>query len=114
VLLISTTSAMTLTLGGLIKDVLLVVSSVVFFSSPIATVQIVGYSISLYGMNVYKDFKKSPETVTARVHYLLRIVSCGLLCRSGGSGGGDDGGDGDDADDAVLLKLDAAEKNTTS
>ena len=40
VILISTTSAMTLTLGGLIKDVLLVASSVVFFASPISVLQV--------------------------------------------------------------------------
>ena len=102
---------MTLTLGGLVKDVMLVVSSVVFFSSPIATIQVVGYSISLYGMNMYKDFKKSPETVTVRVHSFLRLVSCGLLCRSADDGAN---GDADDDDDAALLKLDAVEKNTTS
>lgn len=39
-LLISHTSAMTLTIGGLFKDVLLVIFSVVFFGSPLTLLQV--------------------------------------------------------------------------
>ena len=39
-LLISHTSAMTLTIGGLFKDVLLVIFSVIFFGSPLTILQV--------------------------------------------------------------------------
>jgi drug/metabolite transporter (DMT)-like permease len=74
VLLISHTSALTLTIGGIFKDLLLVFSSVFFFESPLTHLQIIGYSMSLGGMYVYKDFKTDPAGFTAKTYEALGAV----------------------------------------
>mmetsp|Transcript_6149 Transcript_6149/g.6314 ORF Transcript_6149/g.6314 Transcript_6149/m.6314 type:complete len:381 (-) Transcript_6149:410-1552(-) len=79
VLLISHTSAMTLTIGGLFKDVMLVAFSVAFFSSPLSFLQIYGYAISLFGMNVYKDFKKDPAAMSTKVISIIRYLTFGRV-----------------------------------
>lgn len=60
VLLITHSSALTMTLGGIAKDILLVVLSMIIFLSPVTPTQMFGYSISLTGMNLYKNFKSDP------------------------------------------------------
>ena len=54
------TSSVIIGVCGLIKDMLLVVSSVLFLGSPITYQQIVGYSISIYGRTLYREFKADP------------------------------------------------------
>lgn len=61
VLLMANTSALVLSLGGIVKDILLVACSFVFFQSPVTSLQIFGYTISLASMNLYKDYKTNPE-----------------------------------------------------
>ena len=68
VLLISNTSALVLSLGGIVKDILLVFFSVIVFGAPVSTVQFFGYSISLFSMNLYKDFKSNPQEMTQRLY----------------------------------------------
>ena len=63
VYLIANTSALVLTLAGVIKDVFLVVLSVIVFRSPVSTTQIVGYGIAFFGLNLHKEYKKDPEKV---------------------------------------------------
>lgn len=60
VLLITHTSAMVLVLGGIFKDIMLVILSVIVFKSPVSMLQVMGYSISLSAMNVYKEYKSNP------------------------------------------------------
>ena len=55
---------------------------------PLSLYQIVGYAISLYGMNTYKDFKKAPDAVSARIFSAMRVVSCGII-RIGGNNNSD-------------------------
>jgi len=50
VLLISNTSALVLTLAGVIKDILLVYLSVIIFGSPVTPLQYFGYAIALLGI----------------------------------------------------------------
>ena len=80
VLLISNTSALVLTIGGIAKDVLLVVLSLLIFTSPVSLLQVFGYSISLTGMNLYKNFKTNPEKFTndtfTMFHNLINIAKC--------------------------------------
>lgn len=73
VLLISNTSALVLTLAGIVKDVLLVILSVTIFQSPVTSLQYIGYSIALLGLNLHKEFKKSPELVT---EFLTSKIAC--------------------------------------
>lgn len=72
VLLISNTSALILTLSGIIKDILLVVLSMAIFQSPVTTLQSVGYTIALIGLNLHKEYKKSPEKVIE----ILKTMCC--------------------------------------
>ena len=128
VLLISNTSALVLTLAGIIKDILLVVLSVTVFGSPVTPLQYAGtqpslhfscplvlllylllynfplyalflllrsfqlnflcivfifmsagYGLALLGLNLHKEYKKSPERITQLLTYLL---SCGIASRT--------------------------------
>mmetsp|Transcript_13222 Transcript_13222/g.24391 ORF Transcript_13222/g.24391 Transcript_13222/m.24391 type:complete len:310 (+) Transcript_13222:123-1052(+) len=63
VMLISHTSALTLTLAGIFKDILLVVLSVLVFGSPVTPLQVLGYAVALAGLNLHKEYKKSPAKV---------------------------------------------------
>ncbi|KAL2265427.1 hypothetical protein VTJ83DRAFT_6527 [Remersonia thermophila] len=54
VFLIGKTSSLVLTLCGVLKDVLLVVASMILFASPVTGLQFFGYSIALGGMIYYK------------------------------------------------------------
>lgn len=64
VLLMNETSALVLTLSGIIKDILLVCLSMTIFGSPVTPLQYFGYAIALTGLNLHKEFKKNPEMVT--------------------------------------------------
>lgn len=75
VLLISNTSALVLTLAGIIKDILLVFLSVVVFGSTVTPLQYAGYGIALLGLNLHKEYKKNPERISQLITYML---SCGL------------------------------------
>lgn len=65
VMLIGNTSALTLTLAGIVKDILLVLSSVAFFGSPVTILQYAGYGLALLGLNAHKEFKRDPAGVTS-------------------------------------------------
>ncbi|KAK4495572.1 hypothetical protein PRZ48_012840 [Zasmidium cellare] len=54
VFLIGKTSAVVLTLSGVLKDILLVVASMVIFRDPVSPIQFFGYSIALAGLVYYK------------------------------------------------------------
>ncbi|KAH7098383.1 TPT-domain-containing protein [Auriculariales sp. MPI-PUGE-AT-0066] len=57
VFLIGVGSGLILTLAGVLKDIILVTSSVLMFRTPIAPVQIFGYSIALAGLVIFKTAK---------------------------------------------------------
>jgi len=67
VLLISNTSALVLTLSGIVKDILLVILSIVIFGSPVTPLQYGGYGVALLGLNLHKEYKKSPEKFTQMI-----------------------------------------------
>lgn len=77
VMLIKNTSALVLTLAGVAKDLLLVVLSVLIFGAPVTPLQYAGYTVALIGLNLHKEFKKSPDNI---VVLLARIaVGIGLV-----------------------------------
>lgn len=78
VLLISNTSALVLTLAGIIKDILLVLLSVLVFGSPVTPLQYAGYVVALLGLNLHKEYKKNPDRMT---QLLIYITSCGMLSK---------------------------------
>ena len=51
---IGKTSAVVLTLSGVLKDIFLVVASIVIFHDPVTSLQYFGYSIALAGLMYYK------------------------------------------------------------
>ena len=83
VLLIGNTSALVLTLAGIVKDILLVFLSIVLFGSPVTPLQYFGYSIALLGLNLHKEYKKSPERISNLILYML---TCGFGNSSSGGG----------------------------
>ncbi|KAJ5246647.1 sugar phosphate/phosphate translocator [Penicillium chermesinum] len=54
VLLIGKTSAVVLTMAGILKDILLVAASMIIFRDPVTAQQFFGYSIALGGLTYYK------------------------------------------------------------
>lgn len=54
VFLIGAASSLVLTLSGVIKDILLIVGSVIIFGSPITALQMFGYAIALGGLVLFK------------------------------------------------------------
>ncbi|KAF2455294.1 triose-phosphate transporter family-domain-containing protein [Lineolata rhizophorae] len=54
VMLIGKTSSLVLTLSGVLKDILLVVASMLFFGDPVSLLQAFGYSVALAGLLYYK------------------------------------------------------------
>jgi len=74
VLLIGNTSALVLTLAGIVKDILLVFLSIAIFGSPVTPLQYAGYSLALLGLNLHKEYKKNPERIGQLLTYLL---TCG-------------------------------------
>lgn len=77
VLLIGNTSALVLTLAGIIKDILLVFLSVTVFGSPVTPLQYAGYGVALLGLNLHKEFKKNPERISNLITYILTCGSMG-------------------------------------
>ena len=53
---------MIMSLAGLGKDVFIVVVSSIIFATPLTAIQIVGYVLSLFGIQVYKDYKSDPQS----------------------------------------------------
>lgn len=54
VFLVKKTSAVVLTLCGVLKDILLVIASMVLFKDPVTLTQVFGYGIALSGLMYYK------------------------------------------------------------
>ncbi|EJU02434.1 hypothetical protein DACRYDRAFT_22070 [Dacryopinax primogenitus] len=54
VFLISAGGGLVLTLAGVFKDILLITGSVIIFASPITPIQIIGYSIALGGLILFR------------------------------------------------------------
>lgn len=71
VLLIGSTSALVLTLAGIVKDIMLVVLSIVVFGSPVTPLQYAGYGVALLGLNLHKEYKKNPERITALLFWVV-------------------------------------------
>lgn len=74
VLLIGNTSALVLTLAGIIKDILLVFLSVTVFGSPVTPLQYAGYGLALLGLNLHKEYKKNPDRITQLLAYMLKCA----------------------------------------
>ena len=38
-----------------------------------------GYALSLFSMNIYKDFKKDPKAVAGKLVHIISIVTFGII-----------------------------------
>lgn len=61
VMLVTRTSGLTLTLSGTIKDVLLITSSAIVFSTRISLLQVIGYTLSLASLCIFQEYKKRSD-----------------------------------------------------
>jgi drug/metabolite transporter (DMT)-like permease len=57
ILLVGGSSALLMGVCGPAKDILVVVLSVIVFGNPVTVVQVAGFSVSLFGLYLYKEFK---------------------------------------------------------
>ncbi|KAH6884594.1 triose-phosphate transporter family-domain-containing protein [Thelonectria olida] len=64
VLLIGQTSAVVLTMSGVLKDILLVFSSMIIFGDPVTAQQFFGYSIALAGLMYYRLGAEKMQSLT--------------------------------------------------
>lgn len=77
VMLINHTSALVLTLSGIVKDILLVILSVLYLGSPVTLMQYCGYGFTLIGLNLHKEYKKNPDAFYSSIQSKLGFVSGG-------------------------------------
>lgn len=61
--LLSSTSAMVIGISGPLKDIMLVFISFLMFKDSITSIQLLGFSISLVGLYLYRTYKKDPNSV---------------------------------------------------
>ncbi|KAK7752027.1 hypothetical protein SLS62_005990 [Diatrype stigma] len=71
VLLIGKTSAVVLTMAGVLKDILLVIASMVIFGDPVTGQQYFGYSIALAGLVYYRLGREGIQTAATSVQLSL-------------------------------------------
>ncbi|KAJ1334192.1 UDP-galf transporter [Microdochium nivale] len=71
VLLIGKTSAVVLTMAGVLKDILLVVSSMLIFGDPVTAQQYFGYSIALGGLTYYKLGAEKMQTLANDIKFQI-------------------------------------------
>ena len=48
--------------------------SVFVFGSPVTLLQYIGYGVALFGLNLHKEYKKSPDKIAALLTYM---ATCG-------------------------------------
>jgi hypothetical protein len=72
--LLSSTSAMVIGISGPLKDMMLVFISFVIFKDPITTIQLLGFSISLVGLYLYRAYKNDPNSVYDAPNDLLQSL----------------------------------------
>ncbi|KAK4057689.1 hypothetical protein OIO90_001337 [Microbotryomycetes sp. JL221] len=72
VFLIGCASSLVLTLSGVLKDILLVVGSVVLMGSTVTMTQIVGYGIALLGLVVFKTKQEIVDQYVIKIKSMMR------------------------------------------
>ena len=84
VLVVGRTSGLTLTLAGVVKDIMLIVLSILAFGNPVTSTQVGGYFVALYGLNlhdVYKADKDAPMAAlakTAATNKRMLLIALGV------------------------------------
>lgn len=85
-------SSVIIGVSGLLKDMILVASSVLFFGSPITMQQIFGYGVSIVGLSYYREFRADPQKASEKVcAFVARAAAVlGVVSKGEGSGAGDE------------------------
>jgi len=61
---------------GPLKDIILVLLSVVLFQTPITIMQAVGYNISVFGLCLFREFKNTKSiSILVNLHFNLYKIS---------------------------------------
>ena len=83
VYLLKNSSSLIFTLSGVVKDILLIVSSSIIFKTQVSLLQILGYSAALSGITLYNFIKmKRPLNVKTVLSTLLLVtLGCCLVFR---------------------------------
>eukprot|EP00600_Ochromonadales_sp_CCMP1393_P004573 CAMPEP_0174969650 /NCGR_PEP_ID=MMETSP0004_2-20121128/8896_1 /TAXON_ID=420556 /ORGANISM="Ochromonas sp., Strain CCMP1393" /LENGTH=421 /DNA_ID=CAMNT_0016219195 /DNA_START=1 /DNA_END=1266 /DNA_ORIENTATION=- len=81
--LISGTSAVVIAVVGPLKDILIVMISVGLFHAPVTITQLVGFSISLFGLYLFRSFKNDPVAMSITCSHtfstILFVLTCGFF-----------------------------------
>ena len=76
IMVINNASVIVMSACGPLKDILLVVLSVLFFRTEVSSLQVVGFGISLFGMYLFREYKSNKEACLLSIHEGCLIV-CG-------------------------------------
>jgi len=79
VFLLKHTSSLVFTLSGVIKDILLIVSSSLLFHSSISTLQTFGYSLALTGITLYNLLKLKKALDLQTIFFTATIITLGCV-----------------------------------
>lgn len=77
VTLVKNTSSLVLTLSGVVKDIILVVLSVMLHGALVSSLQWVGFSISTVGIFLFNMYKKHRNELNAAIAFVLAKLSFG-------------------------------------
>ena len=66
-------SSLVLTLSGVVKDILLVIASVLLLGSTVTFTQMIGYSIALLGLVAFKTKKEVWDSYVARAKAIVGV-----------------------------------------
>ncbi|KAI4867273.1 TPT-domain-containing protein [Hypoxylon rubiginosum] len=73
VCLIGKTSGLILVLTGILKNILLVITAVAIWGTPIASLQLIGYTLALFGLLLYRSgWNETKSTLTYPFQYIYK------------------------------------------
>lgn len=77
---VANTSAVVLSICGPIKDFIVICLSVLIFLSPVTWIQMIGFSISMFGLVCYREMKKDnvkfSENLFSFFKFIMEIITC--------------------------------------
>lgn len=80
-ILVTNTDSLVMTLAGPIKDICIIITSVIVFESPISSLQIIGFSTTLLGLKFYRDFKTDPMKMLSDIMRIKDTI-IKILCHN--------------------------------
>lgn len=71
---------MILSVAGPIKDILVIITSATAFGSPVTSIQVGGFSLTLIGLYYYQKFKREPKEMYKYFNQFTSNLLAGCLC----------------------------------